>query len=185
MGVAVYVAIVFLPAFASHVGVDRVGAGAIIGYVGAAGVVGRLGLSAVATKVGLRKVFKSAFVLLFFACVLWMFATSYPMLVMFGLLLGMAQGGIAAMAPAAIAAIFGVERLGELFGFLFTSFGFASLVGPPMAGLLLDHTHDYRWPICLTIVSAICGTVVMWPLNLAPLGDNARGGQETSATRDG
>jgi MFS family permease len=65
------------------------------------------------------------------------------------------------MTPAVAAAKFGIEGLGELLGFLFTAFGVACLVGPPLAGVLADSTHDYKWPVVVSSVGAILALVAV------------------------
>ena len=58
-GVAVYVSFVFIPAFATDIGVSRVAGAAVIGYIGASSVVGRLGLNALAPRFGLMRMYQS------------------------------------------------------------------------------------------------------------------------------
>ncbi len=95
---------------------------------------------------------------------LWLTAHSYASLVAFGLVMGVGYGGLAAMAPAVAANIFGVEGLGELLGILFTGFGVACLVGPPLAGLLVDRTLDYHWPVFVAACAAVLALIVVIPL---------------------
>lgn len=52
-GVAVFVSLVFLPAYAADIGASRVAGATLIGYIGASSVVGRLGLNAMAPRFGL------------------------------------------------------------------------------------------------------------------------------------
>ena len=70
------------------------------------------------------------------------------------------------MSPAMLAQFFGVEGLGELFGFLLTAFGLASVAGPPLAGLLIDLTGDLKWPPLLAAVSAAVALVAVIPLRV-------------------
>ena len=73
------------------------------------------------------------------------------------------------MTPAVAAARFGIEGLGELLGFLMTSFGVSCMVGPPLAGVLADTTHDYKWPVFLAAVAAVFALIAVIPLRgLAP-----------------
>lgn len=78
--------------------------------------------------------------------------------------MGVGYGGIAAIAPAVAANIFGIEGLGELLGILLTGFGIACLVGPPVAGILVDHTHDYHWPVFVAAGAAVLALIVVIPL---------------------
>jgi MFS family permease len=172
-GIAIFVAFVFLPAFAADVGASRLAGGALIGYIGASSVVGRLGLNALAPRFGLVNMYKASFLILLVSMYFWLTGHNYTALVIFGLVMGIGYGGIAAMSPAVAASIFGIEGLGELLGFLLTSFGIACLVGPPLAGVLVDYTHDYKWPVFVAAASALIGLIAVVPLrtssvNLTP-----------------
>lgn len=145
-GIAVFVSFAFLPAYASHVGASRVEAAELVGYIGASSVVGRLGLDALAPRFGLMRMYQTGYFFLQISLFIWLRASTYAELVVFALVMGVGYGGIAAMSPAVAASIFGIEGLGELLGILFTGFGIACLVGPPLAGVLVDHLHDYKWP---------------------------------------
>lgn len=163
-GVAVYVSLVYMPAYAADIGIGRVAAAAVIGYIGAASVVGRLGLNALAPRFGLMFMYQVAYFILMVSFVLWLTAHSYAALVVFGVVMGVGYGGIAAMAPPVAAAIFGVAGLGELLGIMFTGFGLACLVGPPAAGLLVDYTHDFKWPVFVAAGAAVLALVFVIPL---------------------
>jgi MFS family permease len=163
-GIAIYIAFVFLPAFAADVGASRVAGAALIGYVGASSVVGRLGLNALATRFGLLNMYKASYLILLASYYFWLTGQAYPSLVAFGLVMGVGYGGIAAMTPAVAAVRFGIEGLGELLGFLFTGFGVACMVGPPLAGVLADSTHDYKWPVYVASASAFVALIAAIPL---------------------
>ncbi len=163
-GVAIYVSFVFLPAYAADIGASRVAGATLIGYIGAASVVGRLGLNAVAPRFGLLTMYQVAYAILLLSFGLWLTAHSYASLVAFGLLMGVGYGGIAAMAPAVTANIFGIEGLGELLGILFTGFGVACIVGPPVAGVLVDRTLDYHWPVFVAAGASVLALIFVVPL---------------------
>jgi MFS family permease len=146
-GIAIYASFVFLPAYAADIGASRIAGAGLVGYIGASSVIGRLGLGALAPKFGLMKMYQASYLILLISFGVWLAAGSYSALVVFALLMGVGYGGIAAMSPAVAAATFGVEGLGELLGILFTGFGVACLVGPPVSGILVDHFHDYKWPV--------------------------------------
>jgi MFS family permease len=145
--IAIYISFVFLPVFAGDIGSSRVAAAGLIGYIGAASVGGRLGLGTLAPRFGLMRMYQGSYLILLISFGVWLTAGSYTTLVVFALLMGVGYGGIAAMAPAVAAFTFGIEGLGELLGILFTGFGVAALCGPPAAGILIDHFHDYKLPV--------------------------------------
>ena len=163
-GVAIYTTFVFLAAFAANLGVSHVSCAALIGYIGAASVVGRLGLNALAPRFGLMTMYKVSYWLLLASCGIWIVSHSYLSLVAFALVMGVGYGGIAAMTPAVVAAKFGIEGLGELLGFLFTAFGVACLLGPPLAGVLADSTHDYKWPVFIATIGALFALGAVLPM---------------------
>ena len=163
-GIAIFTAFVFLPAFATDVGASHVAGAALIGYVGASSVVGRLGLNALAPRFGLLNMYKVSYWILVGSGVIWLMGHTYPALMVFAVVMGVGYGGIAAMTPAVAAVRFGIEGLGELLGFLFTAFGVASLVGPPLAGVLVDLAHDYKWPAIVAVASAVIALMAMLPL---------------------
>ena len=108
--------------------------------------------------------YQVAYAILLVSFVLWLTAHSYMSLVLFGLVMGVGYGGIAAMAPAVAAAIFGTGGLGELLGIMFTGFGLACLVGPPLAGLMVDYTHDYKWTVFIASTAAVLALLTVIPL---------------------
>ena len=165
-GIGIYVAFVFIPVFALDIGASHVMAAALIGYVGAASVVGRLGLNALAPRFGLVNVYKASYWILLGSSALWLMSHTYPMLVVFAVVMGIGYGGIAAMTPAVAATRFGIEGLGELLGLLMTSFGVACLIGPPLAGVLADATHDYKWPVFIAAIASVTAVVAVMPLRL-------------------
>ena len=163
-GIAVYISLVFLPAYAADIGASRVAGAALIGYIGAASVLGRLGLDALAPRFGLLGMYQVAYAMLLLSFAFWLTAHSYASLVMFAVRMGIGYGGVAAMAPAVTASIFGIEGLGALLGILFTGFGVACLVGPPAAGILVDYTLDYKWPVIVAAGASVMALILVMPL---------------------
>jgi MFS family permease len=163
-GVSIYVSFVFLPAYAGDLGISRVAGAALVGYIGASSVVGRLGLDALAPRFGLMRMYQAAYLILLVSFAVWLMANSYAALVTFALLMGVGYGGIAAMSPAVAASVFDVEGLGELLGILFTALGAACLVGPPFAGALVDHFHDFKWPVFVGAAASVLALLFVIPL---------------------
>jgi MFS family permease len=165
VGIAVYISLVFLPAYATDLGASRVAGASLLGYIGASSVLGRLGLNALASRFGLFAMYIASYAILLASFSLWLVAHQYPWLVAFSWVMGVGYGGIAAMAPAVAASFFGVGGLGELLGILFTGLGVASLIGPPAAGALVDYTHDFKWPIFLAAPAAALAIAFVIPLS--------------------
>ena len=163
-GIAIYVSLVFIPAYAMDLGATRVAGAALVGYIGAASVVGRLGLNMVAPRFGLFGTYQLSFAILFVSYIFWIAGHSYPWLVVFSLIMGLGYGGIAGMLPAVAASIFGIHGLGRLLGVLFTALGVSCLLGPPVAGLLVDYSHSYRGSPFYALATAALALVAIIPL---------------------
>jgi MFS family permease len=158
-GIPVFVTMVYLPALATKEGVGSVSAAALVGYIGAGSLLSRLGLNAAAEKIGAIIPFQFSCVLVAVACVIWRFAYSYPALVVFVVVMGISYGGVASLTPAVAIQLFGLESIGELLGFLLLSYGVAAVVGPPIAGLLVDRSGNYRDIIWFALAASLAGVV--------------------------
>ena len=78
--------------------------------------------------------------------------------------LGVGYGANAAVTPS-VAAKFGIEGLGRLLGWLYTSFGVASMIGgPPLACALIDLTGDYHCSAYVAVVGGIVSLAAIVPL---------------------
>jgi len=163
-GIALFITIVFLPVFAMDIGASHAAAAGLIAYLGAASIAGRIGLNALAPKLGLMNTYLLSCVILLAACIIWVMSHSYVSLIAFALAMGVGYGANAAMTPAVAAAKFGIEGLGRLLGWLYTSFGVACIVGPPLAGALADITHDYRFPVFIALIGGIASLAAIAPL---------------------
>jgi len=89
--------------------------------------------------------------------------------VLFAVALGVAYGGIIALAPAVVAELLGTSGLGAALGILFTAAGLGGLIGPPAIGALIDGI-GYRAGISAALVVAMAAWMVVTRTNAgAPL----------------
>jgi uncharacterized protein YjiS (DUF1127 family) len=102
----------------------------------------------------------------------------YDYLVGFALLLGVAQGGGAALLPAVTAQLYGTQGLGRALGRLHTGGGFGCLVGPPVAGAVIDLTDGYAAAIAMSAVVVFGSWGLLRPPGLRR--DRSAAGHETS-----
>ena len=161
---ALFVPFVYLPAFAHDHGSGEVAAAALVGIIGGASVAGRLGLGALADRAGVIFLLKCCYLVLALSFAIWLIGSSYLVLVIFALVLGAGYGGFVALSPAVLAELFGVRRLGTVMGILYTSGGVGALLGPPLAGLIIDWTGSYRWAIAYSLTAALASYAALIPL---------------------
>ncbi len=164
--VALFVPFVHLPAYAQERGVDPVAAAGLIGAIGIASVAGRLALGALAARAGLLRVFQACFAAMGLSFALWWAAGgSYAAMVAFAAVLGVGYGGFVALAPAVVAARFGVANLGAVLGALYTGPGLGSAIGPPLAGAVID-AAGYGTAIAGALVVGLASFAATLPVAL-------------------
>ena len=166
--IALFVPFVYLPTAALANGVSPVAAAALIGVIGVASVVGRLVIGALADRVGRVRTFQASFAVLAASFLIWLVGGSWPWLSAFAVVLGTGYGGWIALQPTVLAQLFGTRGLGGLVGLVYTAAGVGALVGPPLAGVLVDATGGYRWAIAAAGVAGLGAFVALLPLRSGP-----------------
>ncbi len=156
-----FVPFVFLTDYAKNNNVDDVAAAALVGFIGGSSVVGRLGLGALADRLGLLRLYRLSFLVMGVSHFIWLGSgSSYPLMVLYTLVLGIGYGGFIALSPAVVAERFGLEGLGGIIGTLYTAAAVGSLLGPPAAGALID-AFNYEVAITLAGVLSCVAVVVL------------------------
>ncbi len=166
--VALFVPFVFLPTAAVAAGVSPVAAAALIGVIGVASVVGRLVIGALADRVGRVRTFRACFAVLAASFGIWLVGSSWPWLLAFAIVLGTGYGGWIALQPTVLAELFGVRGLGGLVGLVYTAAGVGALIGPPLAGVLVDATGGYPWAIAAAGLCGLGAFLALLPLPPGP-----------------
>jgi MFS family permease len=154
---ALFAPFVFLPAFALDQGVGQVAASALISVLGGMSVVGRLGLGVLGDRIDMLRLFKVATFVMGVSYVIWLTATAYGWLLMFVAVLGLGYGVRIALMPVVLIELFGLQNLGAVLGVFFTATGISALLGPPLAGLIVDFTGSYRWVAAFTLAMGFLG----------------------------
>ncbi len=168
MSLALFVPFVFIADYAEGEGIGSGPAATLVGLIGASSVIGRLGLGALGARLGPIRLMQLSFAMVSGSFLLWLFAGgSYPMLVVFTVVMGVGYGGFIALAPAVAAILFGTVGLGAILGALYTAAGFGGLAGPPLAGAVIDGI-SYSAAIIMAMVLCAASTVVLLTLPNRP-----------------
>ncbi len=171
-GLALFVPFVFVGQYAKERGVGSVAAAVLVGVLGAASVLARIGFGSAVRRFGSMRLYSSCFVLVSASFALWFVAGSaYPVMIAFVLVLGVGYGGFVALSTVVVAERMGVVGLGSILGVFYTSQGLGGLIGPPVAGWVIDRTDGYRVAIVVCALLA-----AMARLLLVGLPVNAAGG---------
>jgi MFS family permease len=154
--VALYVAFGFVVDFATAEGIASGDAALLVGLIGAASIVGRLGLTTVSGRVPAVRLLQGCLAVQPVAFTFWLLADgSYPLLVVFAVLLGVGYGGFVALGPEVALGYFGVVGLGGVMGLVFLAFGLGGLIGPPFGGWLADASDGSTVPIAFAVVTSV------------------------------
>lgn len=165
---ALFVPLVFLPAFAVQKGADPIAASWLISVLGGTSIAGRIGIGYIGDKIGVVPLFKLAVLGMASSYLLWLASPTFGWLVVFSAILGLAYGiRIALVAPVMIE-MFGAKGLGALLGVFFTASGVAGLLGPMAAGAVLDRTGSGTAAIMSAVAMGILGLIAILPLNSSP-----------------
>jgi MFS family permease len=169
---ALFVPLVFLPAYASAHGASQVAGSALVALIGGVSILGRLGIGVLSKRIGTTRLFKLSILLMAGSYLLWLTAPSYSWLVVFAVTLGLGYGLRISLMPVVLTELFGVQNLGAILGTFFTASGFSSVLGPPLVGFIVDTTSSYQWGIAFALAAGTLGFAAVVPLR-SPRGDPA------------
>lgn len=162
LGLALFVPFVFVGQYAKERGIGSVRSAVLVGVLGGASVLSRVGFGSLVRAFGAFRLYRTCFVIHAVSFVIWLVAgSSYAVLVLFVLVLGVGYGGFVALGPIVISDRMGVAGLGSILGVLYTGPGLGGLLGPPVAGWVIDRTDGYRWAIGTCIVACVVATSLL------------------------
>jgi MFS family permease len=184
---ALFVPFVFLPAYAATQGASGFAGSALLSMLGGVSIASRVGIGALSERVGTSLLFKASVLLMAMSYLLWLTAPSYPWLVAFAVALGLGYGFRMALMPTVLIEFFGVQHLGAVLGIFFTASGMSAILGPPLAGFIVDMTGNYQWSIVFALLAGTAGFALVVPLRITSRGPATKAGglQPAAAQRPG
>jgi MFS family permease len=177
MSLALFVPFVFLVSYAKDHGITEGHAATLVSFLGLGSLAGRLVLGIFAGRLGVLRLYVGCFLVLALSFVLWAVGGGmFAVLATFAVVLGVAYGGYVALSPAVMAELFGLASLGAVLGASYTAGGIGGLVGPPVAGWLIDVTGSYVPTIAAAMALGLVGTLLLWRAVNGHLAEGSRGG---------
>ena len=165
LSLALFFSIVYLVSYATAQGIDEIAAASLLGFSGGASIVGRLGFGALGDKISRLRLYQSTFLIIASSFLVWIIsADSFALLIVYALLFGAGWGGFIALSPVVAAEIFGPVGLGTVLGATYTAAGIAGLLGPTMAGYLIDQSGSYQPAIMAAMAVAFVGFLLLIPI---------------------
>jgi MFS family permease len=162
---ALFVPFVFLVSYARARGIEEVAAASLVGIIGGASIAGRLGFGTLGDKISRVRLYQSTFIIVALSFLIWLFAShSFTLLMVFAVMLGCGYGGFIVLSPAVTVEIFGLAGLGTILGATYTAAGIGGLLGPTIAGYLIDKTGSFSAAIIAAMIFAFIGFLLLFPV---------------------
>ncbi len=163
VSLALFVPFVFIKDYAEDHGIGSGTAATLVGIIGGASVAGRLGLGALGSRFAAVRVMQASFIIMAASFVLWLVAGSNLVLLFaFAVVMGVGYGGFIALAPAVVASLYGTRDLGAILGALYTAAAIGGLIGPPVAGVVIDNvSYGAAIVLAMVLTAAASGVLLM------------------------
>jgi len=164
-GLALFVPFVFIVPHAKEHGVSPSTAAWLVGLLGGSSVISRIGFGALTKRFGAFRLFRLGLIFYPAGYLVWLVSgSSYVLLVLFVVVFGTGYGSFVAVSPLVLADRFGVVGLGSLMGLLYTTQGLGGLLGPPIAGRIIDSTDSYQGPMALGFASSVISVGLLFTI---------------------
>ncbi|KAJ9049143.1 hypothetical protein DSO57_1027670 [Entomophthora muscae] len=160
-GCAYFIPLYFVNSHVVSLGMTRREAGYAGSAINIGSSVGRVGLGLLADHIGYMRCYLLTIALTAATTVLWRVSTTFGMFVVFGVLYGIPSGGYAGSFGPICGTIFGRRQLATMMGLINAFVGVGDLIGPVVAGLLIDNCQGYHPTIYFTVACYTAAFVAM------------------------
>jgi MFS family permease len=155
---------VHLVNFATDTGITPLVAATFISLIGAVSILGRLAAGFTADRAGINNtlIFTCFFVLVSF--ILLLFTRSLWTFYLFAIIFGFTYGSEVPQIPLFIGKFFGTKSMATLVGLTLFIGNIGGALGPWVAGLIFDSTHNYQWAFIIgaaAALAAVCLAILL------------------------
>jgi MFS family permease len=157
----VFVPFVHLSPYAVDHGIAQSSAVLLVSAIGVGSTIGRFLLGGLADHLGHGRTLVASYLTMALALVIWLEATTFWPLALFGFIFGSAYGGWVALQPPVVMDYFGARNISGIIGLLYTSAAIGTLLGPSVAGFAYDFSHSYALPILISIGGNVAAAGLM------------------------
>ncbi|KAI9016674.1 major facilitator superfamily domain-containing protein [Hyaloraphidium curvatum] len=131
----------FMSTLAATFGLSQNQGAIILGLTNLGSTLGRIVIGYLSDYVGHFNSFLSSALLAALAMLLiWPFMTTFGGLIFFGMFFSFNSGGFVSLMSTCLAEVVGIASISSAIGLLYSAGAFADLVGPPLAGMLIQTT---------------------------------------------
>ena len=136
-------------------------AASVVSTMGVAIIAGRILLGLASDRLGRKKVAASAAFLQVLAMLWMIWSQELGMFYAFAIVYGFAYSGFTSSMAALISDVFGLSRIGTVFGILEVSFGVGSALGPIIGGLVFDIAGSYHMAFMIMALFMCISTLLV------------------------
>jgi len=143
--------------YITDVNIPAATAAFILAVSGGCSVLGRVLLGSIGDKIGNKTTFIICLVLMLLS-IIWLLVTKTIWgFFLFGILLGVAYGGLSAQLSPLTAKFFGLKSLGTIFGLVAVGFTLGSAIGPVLTGYIFDSSGSYQLAFLFCGIAVLAG----------------------------
>jgi len=129
--------------------------------MGGVGIAGRVLMGVASDRVG-RKLTAIICTLIQAGAMVWLiWSRDLWMLYLFALVFGFAYNGLSSSMGALIGDIFGLGKIGAIFGVLEIAWGIGAAIGPAVGGLIFDISNSYSMAFLMGAVVMLIATLLI------------------------
>jgi len=145
---------------AQNPAIDAVLAATIVGILSIFNALGRIIWGAISDRIGRTMTMATMFGVLGITMVIFAFQTNIVLLTIGAGLIGFCFGGNFALFPSVTVDFFGTKNVGNNYGFVFTAYGVAGILGPFIAGSVVTVTGGYTTAFLILGIMAFVATTL-------------------------
>jgi MFS family permease len=139
----------YLPQYAIQQGISTSNAVWLLSIMGICSATGRVALGFAADRLGQLPMLRFCIFVGGVSTLCWMACTTMATISVYAAVFGFFSGGLISLMPAVTAKLFGIDKLGEVIGLLYTSQALGNLLSAPIAGYLYAARKSYYPPIAV------------------------------------
>jgi MFS family permease len=155
-----------LAAYASGLGVGGPATATLISVIAFCGVLGKLIFGYAADRISLRLELWLALALAGVGILVLSLEPAYGVMLVAGVVMGLAAGGMLPVWGAMIASVFGVVSYGRVMGLMTPVIALLMMPGPQIAGALFDASDSYRLAMRLFVGVLVLAACLLLPLKI-------------------
>jgi MFS family permease len=146
---------------ATDIGISPMEAATVLSVIGVSYIAGRLLMGKLSDIIGGKKTAIVCSLLAAISLMRLIWPQDLVMLYIFGIVFGLAQGGLDTSVVALISNTFGMRNIGTIIGALQFTWGIGMIIGPAVGGLIFDTSNSYFLAFVISMLAMLLVTLFL------------------------